>query len=69
MVSKGSLVKMRLGHSGPGIVLEIMERHPRAAETHFSTIRSSLQEPHVKVFWHDLQANELVNLSKIEVVE
>ena len=63
MIHKGSLVKMKLGHSGLGIVLAIMEEHPRKLE--FPTLQESLSQPHARVFWHDAQDTELIKIAHI----
>lgn len=69
MLRVGDLVKMKVGHSGPGIVQSVMEEHPRAEETCFAAIRGNLKEPHARVFWHDVQCSEIIRISSVEVME
>jgi hypothetical protein len=67
-IQPGDIVKMKAGYSAPGTVLEVMERHPRADDPRFHTIKNVLGLPHVKVFWSDLEL-ELLPASQIERVE
>lgn len=69
MIHKGSLVKMKLGHSGPGVILDTMPEHPRANDSAFAPIRGNLKEPHARVFWHDLQCAEIIRISCVEVMQ
>jgi len=68
-IQSGDIVKMKTGYSAPGTVLEVMDRHPRADEPKFSTIRNVLGLPHVKVLWSDHEGVTLVPTIQIARVE
>ena len=68
-VKKGDLVRMNLGWSGVGVVQEVLKEHPRANEAQFSLVRKNLKRKHVRVFWTDEQASEILPLDHVKVVE
>jgi hypothetical protein len=65
----GDIVKMKAGYSSPGTVLEVMERHPRADEPRFHTIKNVLGLPHAKVLWSDHESVTLIPTIQIARVE
>jgi len=69
MLQVGDIVRMKAGYSAPGTVLEVMERHPRADEPRFHTIRNALGLPHAKVLWSDHESVTLVPTTQIARVE
>jgi hypothetical protein len=69
MLQVGDIVKMWFGHSRPGTVVEIFDRHPKADEPSFKEIRTRLSSPHVRVFWSDIEAFEVVRVSELVRVE
>ena len=69
MFQVGDLVKMWFGHSRPGTVVEVLDRHPKADEPSFREIRPRLSSPHARVFWSDLEAFETVKSSELVRVE
>lgn len=68
-VSRGDLVKMKVGWSGPGIVQEVMEQHPRLSESKFERFSEHQGQRHLRVFWTDLQDSEIVPLDELTVME
>jgi hypothetical protein len=68
-VRNGDLVKLKVGWSGPGIVQEVMEQHPRLSESKFEWFRERLRRTHLRVFWTDLQDSEIVPLDNVRVME
>lgn len=69
MIHKGDLVKMKIGWSGPGIVQEVMEEHPRLSESRLEWFRERMRRPHLRIFWTDMQETEIVPLDSVKVIE
>jgi len=69
MVKKGDLVRMDLGWSGVGVVLDVLKEHPRSNEAQFSLIQKDLKRKHLRVFWTDEQASEILPLDQVKVIE
>ena len=65
MIAEGSLVRMRVGHSGPGLVVEVRDNHPRCDDPTFATIRSKLEKPYALVMWCDCGEREWLWLEEI----
>ena len=69
MIAASDLVCTKLGWSGPGLVVELVERHPRLDEQQFEAIRRKLNRPHALVMWCDVGAREWIAVEKLKKFE
>jgi hypothetical protein len=53
MIGESTLVRTRLGWSGPGLVVEVRDSHPLHSEERFSRISDRMSRPHALVMWCD----------------
>lgn len=69
MIAASDLVCTKLGWSGPGLVVELVARHPRLDEQQIKAIRRGLNRPHALVMWCDVGAREWIAVDKLKKFE